>query len=403
MTIFGLAWRYLWSRPLTTALNLLLLTLGLAAMGVVLLVQDRLSHAFERDLAGIDAVVGAKGSPLQLVVSGVFHIDTPTGNVKLADVRALAQDRLIAQVIPMSLGDSLSGFRIVGSTLEYPAHFNATLVWGRLWQARMEAVLGASVAKATGLAVGQAFNGMHGLGTGGHEHRDTPYTVVGVLSPCQCVLDRLVLTDLASVWNVHEALRPGEWQALAAEDRQSMESEREVTLALVRYASPMAAVSIPRFVNTQTAMQAASPAVEITRLLRLLGVGTQLMQGMGLVLLAVAAISVFIALWSAVRERRADMALLRLLGAPPRRVGSVVLCEALWLALLAGALGLVLAQGLMALRGGGWMAETGWSISGALWPASLLAVPLAAVGVALLAAGLPVVSAFRSDVVEILS
>jgi putative ABC transport system permease protein len=402
MNVFSLSWRYLWSRPLASALNLLLLTLGLASMAFVLIAQDQIDHAFERDLAGVDVVVGAKGSPLQLILAGVFHIDVPPGNVPLAEVQALAKHPQVAQVIPLSLGDSVQGFRIVGTTHEYPAHYGATLAQGALWSAPMQAVLGAQVVKATGLQLGQPFTGSHGLGGGGHEHADMPYTVVGVLAPCACVLDRLVLTDTASVWNVHEGLAPGEFDSLSAEDREAIRTEREVTLALVRYNTPMAAISFPRVVNATTRMQAAAPAMEITRLLSMVGVGTRVLQGMGAVLLLVAALSVFIALWSAVRERRADIAMLRLLGAPPVKVGALLLCEALWLALLASALGLLAAQGLTALLGGLWMADQGLAIGGWHWPAALAGVPLAALGVALAAAAVPALSAYRVDVTSLL-
>ncbi|MGI9218288.1 MAG: FtsX-like permease family protein [Hydrogenophaga sp.] len=402
MTLLQLSWRYLWSRPLATALNLLLLTLGLATMAFVLIAQDRIDHAFERDLAGIDVVVGAKGSPLQLILAGVFHLDVPPGNVPLAEVQALASHPQVAQVIPLSLGDSVAGFRIVGSSHAYPAHYGATLAQGALWRAPMQAVLGAQVAQATGLQLGQAFTGSHGLGGGGHQHADTPYTVVGVLAPCACVLDRLVLTDTASVWAVHEGLAPGEFESLTPEDREAIEAEREVTLALVRYNTPMAAIGFPRFVNATTKMQAAAPAMEITRLLSLVGVGTRALQGLGAVLLLVAALSVFIALWSAVRERRADIALLRMLGSPPWKVGALLLCEALWLALLASALGLLAAQGLTALLGWLWMADQGRALGGWHWPPALAGVPLAALGVALTAAAVPAISAYRVDVTSLL-
>ncbi|MDZ4357984.1 MAG: FtsX-like permease family protein, partial [Variovorax sp.] len=108
------------------------------------------------------------------------------------------------------------------------------------------------------------------------------------------------------------------------------------------------------------------------------------------------------ALWSAVRERRADIAMLRLLGAPPVKVGALLLCEALWLALLASALGLLAAQGLTALLGGLWMADQGLAIGGWHWPAALAGVPLAALGVALAAAAVPALSAYRVDVTSLL-
>ena len=403
MNVPGLSWHYLWSRPLSSALNLLLLTLGLASMAFVLIAKDQIDHAFERDLAGIDVVVGAKGSPMQLILAGVFHMDVPPGNVPLAEVQALAAHPQVAQVIPLSLGDSVAGFRIVGTHTDYPAQYRATLAQGALWTEPMQAVMGAQVVQATGVQLGQTFTGTHGMGGGGgHEHADMPYTVVGLLAPCACVLDRLVLTDTASVWEVHEGLAPGEFESLTPEDREAIQAEREVTMALVRYNTPMAAIGFPRFVNATTRMQAAAPALEITRLLSMVGVGTRVLQGMGAVLLLVAALSVFIALWSAVRERRADIAMLRMLGAPPRKVGALLLCEALWLALLASAMGLLAAQGLVALVGWWWMPEQGLTLSGWHWPTALVGVPLAAVGVALVAAAVPAVSAYRVDVTSLL-
>jgi putative ABC transport system permease protein len=143
--------------------------------------------------------------------------------------------------------------------------------------------------------------------------------------------------------------------------------------------------------------------VEIARLLDMVGAGARLAQGLGAVLLLVAALSVFIALWSAVRERQADMALLRLLGAPPSRVSAVVLCEALWLALLAAALGLLLAQVLMAVVSHWWLADSGWMLAGSAWPTALWVVPLAAVVVALIASAVPVIVAFRAGVAHALT
>ena len=397
MTTLSLAWRYLWSRPLGAALNLLLLSLGLASITFLLLLGHQLGRAFDRDLAGIDLVVGAKGSPLQLILSGVLHLDVPTGNVPLQAVQALEQNPLVASVIPISLGDSFRGFRIVGTSHAYPAHYQASLAQGSLWQTPMQAVLGASAARALGLQVGSSFVGSHGLGAGGHTHGDLPYTVTGILAPTGSVLDRLILTDTASVWKVHETAT-----ALDADDQKILEEERELTLALVRYRTPMAAMSLPRFVNSSTEMQAAAPALEISRLLRMLGVGTEVLQALAGVLLLTAALSVFLALWSAVRERRADLALLRMLGAPPRRVAALLLSEALWLGVLAAVLGVALGQGLLALLGQLLALDQSLLIGGLVWPPELGWVPALALGVSLAAALLPTLGAYRVSVQELL-
>jgi putative ABC transport system permease protein len=395
-TLF-LAWRYLWSRPLGAALNLLLLSLGLASITFLLLVGHQLNQAFERDLAGIDLVVGAKGSPMQLILSGVFHIDVPPGNVPLKAVRELEKNPLVASLIPISLGDNFRGFRIVGTSHDYLTHYQATLAQGRSWDAPMQVVLGATAARKLGLALGDSFVGSHGLGAGGHSHGDNPYTVTGILASGGSVLDRLILTDTASVWKVHE-----DYTAVDDDDRQILEEEREVTLALIRYKTPMAALSLPRYVNTSTEMQAAAPALEITRLLSMLGIGTDVLRAFAGVLLLTAGLSVFIALWSAVRERRADLALLRMLGAPPSKVAALLLTEALWLGLLAAVLGLAGGQVLAALIG--WMLQLDNSllIGGLVWPPELLLVPCLALGVSLAAACLPALGAYRVSVFELL-
>jgi putative ABC transport system permease protein len=401
MKIITLSFKYLWSRPLAAALNVLLLALGVASITLVLLISSQIDHAFERDLKGIDVVVGAKGSPMQLILAGVFHIDTPTGNIPLADVTTLQQDPRVATLIPLSLGDSFRGFRIVGTTADYVTHYEAKLANGVIFKASLEAVIGADVAANTGLTAGNSFIGSHGLGTEGHAHGNTPYQVTGVLAPCSCVLDRLILTATESVWRVHEKAIEGE-MPLDAEDKKAIEDDREVTLALIRYKSPMAAVSFPRFVNTTTDMQAAAPAIEITRLLRMVGVGSDVLRGFGLVLLLTAGLSVFIALWNAVRERRADLAMLRMLGASPQKVAGLLVCEALWLAILASVLGLFLGHLLTGAVGYLLQAEKSLPVTGWIWLVEEWVIPATAALVAVVAALIPAVAAYRVDVQALL-
>jgi putative ABC transport system permease protein len=397
MSTLAYAWRYLWARPMAALLNVLLLSLGLGSMTFLLLVSHHVERAFDRDLAGIDVVVGAKGSPMQLILSGVLHLDVPPGNVPLAAVNALKANPLVAQVIPISLGDNFQGYRIVGSSTAYLSHYQVSLAQGQVWDAPMQVVLGATVARTSGLQLGQKFAGSHGLGAGGHAHGDQAYTVVGVLAPHGGVIDRLVITDSASVWKVHESA-----QAVDEEDRQALEDEREVTMALVRYTSPLAAITFPRWVNTTTEMQAASPALEVTRLLHMLGLGTDVLRAFAGLLLFTAGLSVFIALWNAVRERRGDLALLRMLGAPASRIGLLLMAEALWLALVSALFGLALGQAFV--LGLGWVLglQSQLMATGLLWPPTLWVVPVLAALVALGAALLPVWQAYQSDVLQLL-
>jgi putative ABC transport system permease protein len=393
------AWRYLWSRPLGAALNVLLLSLGLASITFLLLVSHQLNKAFDRDLAGIDVVVGAKGSPMQLILAGVLHLDVAPGNIPLKAVQELEKHPMVAGIIPISLGDNYQGFRIVGTTHAYTSHYAAPVTAGKLWDrgTPMQAVVGATAARKLGIALGHRFVGSHGLGAGGHMHGDNPYTVVGILAPTGSVLDRLILTDTTSVWKVHE-----DYTATDDDDRKVMEEEREITMALVQYTTPMAALTFPRFVNTSTEMQAAAPALEITRLLSMLGLGTDVLRAFAGVLLLTAGLSVFIALWSAVRERRGDLALLRMLGAPPGKVATLLLCEALWLGVVASLCGVLLGQGFTALLAWALQLDSSLLIGGMVWPRELWWVPCLALGVSLVSALLPAIGAYRVSVLELL-
>jgi putative ABC transport system permease protein len=394
MKTLALSFRYLWSRPLAAVLNLLLLTLGLASITFVLLVGAQVSRSFERDLAGIDAVIGAKGSPMQLILSGVFHIDVPTGNVPLAEVQKLARLPQVAKVIPLSLGDSYRAFRIVGATPAYLDHYRMVLASGAPWKEPMESVAGAQAAQALKLKPGDSFAGSHGLAGGGDTHGNTPYRITGVLAPCGCVVDRLIVTSLDSVWHVHE--KPGH-------HGKDDDDDKEVTVALVSYNTPLAAVTFPRFVNSQTGMQAAAPAIEVSRLLRMLGVGSEVLQGIAAVLLLSAALSVFVALWNAVRERRADLAMLRMLGATPAKVAALLLCEALWLAVLATFLGLLLGHSLTQMVGTLLQSQQSLPVTGRLWLPAEGWIAVLALGVATAAALIPTLSAYRIDVAHLLN
>jgi putative ABC transport system permease protein len=395
MRLLPLAWRYLWSQPLTTLLNLLLLSLGLAAISFVILASEQIEQAVQRDLAGIDLVVGAKGSPMQIMLAGVFHLDVPTGNIPLKALEQLRAQPLVARVIPLSLGDSLQSFRIVGSTPDYLGLYGARLAAGRAWQQPLEAVLGAEVAERTGLKPGQHFNGAHGMGSGGGgEHAERPYTVVGVLARSGTVLDRLVTTSLESVWAVHAHHGAGPHDA--------DDAEREITMALVSYRGPLAAAMLPRWVNAQPGLQAAAPALETARLLRMVGAGTEVLRGFGVLLLLAAGLSVLVAMLHAVRERRNDLAMMRMLGAPPSRVAGLVAAEALCLAALASVLGLALGHALAQGLGALLAQQRSIHVTGAWWSPWEWSVPLVAGGVALLSAAVPAWSAFRLDVTQLL-
>jgi putative ABC transport system permease protein len=397
MSLWRLVRAYLVARPLMTLLNVLLVALGIATVTVVTLATKQFESRLRQDAAGIDMVVGAKGSPMQLVLAGVYHLDVPPGNVPLDALQTLRANRLVAQAIPLALGDSLRGYRIVGTTREFLALYRATLAEGRLFEAPMEAVMGAAVARATGLGSGGQFVGSHGLAPGGPAHEDDRYTVTGVLAPTGSVIDRLVLTPVESVWFVHE----GEPEDEA--ERRILEAERELTMILVRYASPLAAASLPRTVNAMPRLQAASPAFESARLFQLVGFGVDGIRAFGWLLLAMAGLSVFVALVQALSDRRRELALMRLLGAPPSRLFALLLIEGMVLTALGVALGL--AAGHLGLSlAGGWLAPRGeLPLTGADFDTIELLYAAAAILLGALAALFPAWRAARTPVSTMLA
>lgn len=384
-------------RPLQTALSVLLLTLAVATLTLLVQLREQLTRQLLRDVDGIDLVVGAKGSPLQLILAAVYHVDVPTGNVAAATVAQLRAHRLVAKAIPVALGDNVGGFRIVGTEAALIEHYGGRLSAGRLWQRHMEAVLGAEVARATGLTIGQRFRGVHGLVPGGPEHEDSEYTVTGVLAPTGTVLDRLALTALESVWFVHEG------EPADATEAAILRAERQVTAVLVAYASPLAAALLPRQVNAEPQLLAAVPAAELARLFAVFGVGIDVVRAFALLLFASAMLALFVALTHALEERRYDFALLRLLGAGPVRLAALMLGQAWLLALVAIAFGMALAAG--ALYGvGDWLAQArSFPLAGFEWNAPTLAAIGLALAVATLAVAWPAWRVARLDLHQTLA
>jgi putative ABC transport system permease protein len=416
MTLAGLSIAYLRDRALNTALNVLLLTLGVATLVILVLFSAQLGERFERDARGVDLVVGAKGSPLQLILSSIYQVDVPTGNIPLETVETLRGDPTVAQVIPLAMGDSFRGFRIVGSETSYIDHFGGRPAAGRLPQARYDAAIGAEVARRTGAGLGQKFLGSHGLGDGGHEHEAAPYVVVGILAPTGTVLDRLIVTSIDSVWAVHgvaipEAAHEQEAADHAHEDHAHEDHAEghgealapEVTALLVKYRSPMAAVRLPSFINRQTQLQAAAPAVEITRLLSLVGVGLDAVRGFAALLMATSGLSIFVALYSALRQREADMAMLRVMGARPAAIFGQVMLEGVLLAAVGAVLGLAAGHAVVAIAAASFPQLQEMGLSAWRFEAAEGLIALAAIAMGALAALIPATKVFRVDIADTLA
>jgi putative ABC transport system permease protein len=357
MNLFKLSWKYLTFRPLSTGLNVLLLALGLAIITVLLLIQDQFEKKMNQDAAGIDLVVGAKGSPLQLILAGVYHIDFPTGNIPMDEAQKLSRNRLVKNIIPMALGDNYQGFRIVGTNHDYPALYEAKLQSGKLWERPFEVVIGAEVAAKTGYKVEDEFLGSHGISVGSHEHDANNFKVVGVLERKGNVLDRLILTSVESIWYTHDEVasesadstsnheehhRMGFSELVATKGFPITTESRDLTTLLIQYRNPMAAIQLPRLINSGTSMQAASPSFEMARLFELLGVGITLLQGLAVVIIGISGLGIFIALYNSLKERKYDLAILRAIGASRGQLLLLIFLEGIMLTFLGAILGILL-------------------------------------------------------------
>ncbi len=340
MNTYHIALAYLRANLATSLLHITLMMLGMAMMCALLLFGNQVQGRLFNDAKGIDVVIGAKGSPLQLILSSVQHMDIPTGNIPFSSLEKIQRNHAIREAIPLALGDNVKGFRIVGTEPAYFNLFHAELAAGTHWNAPMEAVAGARAAKEAGLELDKNFVGSHGLIPSNDLHTDHPYKLVGVLKPTGTVIDRLVLTPLASVWAIHED---------HDEDEKHEETYgfHDITAIVASYSNRAAALSFPRTINRDTNLQAASPSFEIAKLMELVGMGTDTVMIGGGFLVGVSLLSVFIGLLTAIRARCHDLSILRVLGASRSRLLQLVITEGMLVALIGSTLGLMLGHGLL--------------------------------------------------------
>lgn len=335
--ITRLVFGFLGERPWQFALAVTLCALGLASAVSILCLQSMLETHARRQAQGIDIVVGAKGSALQNVLAAVYYLDVPNGNIRLSEVDGLRAHPQVARAVPIALGDAVAGARIVGTTPEFVQFYGATLAAGALPTAPMDAVLGASVAERTGLKVGDSFVGAHGLGDVGVDHDSYPYRVSGLLKPTGRVIDQTVVTQLESVWLVHEG--------------HAASTEKEATFALIELKSPIAMATLPRLINQKTGLQASVPALESARLLASFAWVALIVKVFAAVLIFAAMASLLGALLQALARREPELALLRAMGASRRQLASIMLGESFLLVVVSSLLAAAMViAGIWALR-----------------------------------------------------
>jgi putative ABC transport system permease protein len=333
--LLKIVWKSIVDKKLNSILAVLLMAFGIGIISLLINVGKQLQDKFAKNISGVDMVVGAKGSPLQLILSGIYQIDAPTGNIPFGELNMLRNNPLVKEMIPLSMGDNYRGYRIVGSTPKYVEHFKGELTEGRIFDKSMEVVVGATVANNLELKVGDSFASSHGFEEDGHSHDDQKYTVVGILKYSNSVLDNLLVSDLASVWQVHEE---------HGHEEEAAEKEPEVTVALVKFRSPMGLMTLPRNINQNTQMQAALPAIEVNRLFELMGIGMDALKALAAAIMIISGISVFITLYNALKERKYELALMLSLGGKRTKLFFMLLLEGVFLSVTGYLVGIIFSR-----------------------------------------------------------
>ncbi len=441
MNILRLSRKNILSNPLTTLMSVLLFALSIGLITFITLFNHQLKKGLENNLAGIDMVIGAKGSPLQLVLNSMYHIDAPTGNIPLQEAMPFLNPEhpLIAAAVPLSLGDSYGAFRIAGTPPSILRFYGAKTLEGTLYAHDFEALVGSVVASKLHLHSGSTFYSTHGLLDDpgmAHDH-GSPFTVKGILSPTGTVLDQLILCTPATIWKVHEH----DTSTLAAHDHphspqennnhsdvpafpiipidsslmQSVSDsvlttlrnapEKEITSILIRFKNKTSIQSLNflRNINANTGLMAASPAMELNRLFAMMGNGTEAFSALAMLIGIVAAISMFISLYTSLRQRRYEMALIRVAGAGPGKLLLMILAEGWWIAGIGLVIGLLAGHGGMHLAAGMLEHQYKYSFTAWIWVGDEYWIVTAALLIGTLAALVPALQGARVNLHQTLA
>ncbi|MFY0715162.1 ABC transporter permease [Seonamhaeicola sp. NFXS20] len=378
MNIWKISIKNLKSKSFYTFLSIIILALSITLLLGIQQLKSSFKYQMENNLGDIDLVVGAKGSPLQLILASVLHLDNPTGNIKYNEAKKLSKNPLVKSAVPISYGDNYKGYRIVGTTNEFFSFYNAELEKGRLVEKSMEVVIGSNIANQQNLKIGDTFVSSHGLVENTIDVHDDELTVVGILKPTQKVIDRLIITNLQSVWDVHNHEDHDESEHNAHEEdhnenedthmhddhdedeheqhdeethkleehhaHEHHDDDKEITSLLIRFRSPAAFLTFPRKVNESSNLQAAIPRYELDRLYQYTSVGFKTITWIAYLILIISGITIFINLYKMIKERAFDLALLRTYGASNFQIIKMVAYEALIVAFTAFALGFILVK-----------------------------------------------------------
>ena len=444
-----LSWKNLTSKPLSMLLTLVLFALGVGLISLLMILQKQTQDQFDKNLAGIDLVVGAKGSKLQLILGSMYHVDNPTGNITIKEARPFMNPKhpLIEMATPLSLGDSHKGYRIVGTEKNILDLYNAEIGEGKLWNSVMEVTLGASVAADLNTKLGDRFKSSHGLIEDDNLiHEDSKdFVVTGILQPTGSVIDQLILTRTESIWEVHDGHshdeEGGHDHAHEEDAHDHAEHEghdhsedehvhhdhaehdhtdhtaeentvqktlldypgKSITSLLIKFKGRgFQTLNMGRQIDENTDMIAASPAIEINRLYANMGVGINGLTYLAYLITFVSALSIFISLFSSLKDRKYELALMRVMGASRGKIFGLILVEGLILAVLGCFLGLILSHVGMHILAGYMKESYRYTFSGMTFLKQEYFLIAGALLLGIIAAFIPAVQASRTDISETL-
>lgn len=430
MNLLKLSWKNLLHTPLRMALSLILFSLGVGLISFLFLMDKQLQDNFEKNLAGVDLVIGAKGSPLQMILSAMYHVDAPTGNIPIGDIRPFLNPKhpLIKDALPLSLGDSYRGFRIVGTDQKILEWYNAEIHKGSVWNKDFEVTIGFKVAEDINLTIGDTFKSSHGLMDDedlAHDDSES-FKVTGVLQPTGSVIDQLILTTNKSFWLVHDHEaheedsevvedhdhdheehnhKHAEEKSIDIEtynfDLSTAADDKQITNLLVKFKGrSFQALNMQRSINANTNMQAATPAIEINRLFSMMDSAERALRLLAIIIIIVSALSIFISLYSSLNERQYELALLRSMGASRTNIFSLITLEGIILAVLGSILGILISHLSMSYFGRFLDSTYRYEFNGWEFLPSELYLFLAAIFIGIISAVIPAYQAANKDIAD---
>ena len=372
-SLLNIARQSAWNRRSTLVWVVVSLALATALLWTLERLRHDIRQSFSQSVSGVDLIVGARSSPVQLMRFTVFHIGSVPQSMSMDSVQKLAQHRSVSWVVPLSLGDSHRGFPVLGTTPAFFQHFAygdkqpLVLQQGAAFADTLdglyEAVIGAEVARQMGYGLGQSITLGHGLHDHDHDHKgeqadehaDKPFKVVGILAPTGTPVDRSVQVSLKALEAIHldwVAGTPMPGGQIPADQARKFNLEpEEVTAALVGLKSRAAVFNVQRFVNfyEEEALMGVMPGVALGELWSVLGLGENALLAVSALVALVSVVSLMAVVLAGLNERRRELAVLRAVGAAPRHVLGLLTLEGTWVTCAGVLLGVLLAHASMAL------------------------------------------------------